>query len=365
MLVTPGLRVATLIVTALPLSLLSRGLRPRGADVGHGDDRRRQHRRLHPHDDNGHRAETSNGALASRWGSRVLLRDHRGECARVGTRASAKSAQGYMRVPSHIFRSHSNTHRCRARREIVSDLSGHPSGAPRSVGRMVRQGTLLRPRWDGAPTRRGLPGADAPRRTSGSRWCSTAVMLLRTTAANVAYALVRRRQPSCVARSRGPWALAHRPARRPREATAAARSRARSCSRPEVLFSTSRPRVSIPPPQAVKTSCASRGSGVKIGMATHVSGRRGLAGNIVVLSRGRLVERAEAARSSMPGDNGTAAFLRGDLAFEKKQQCSAALFFSRVRAALCSAVSLRKIDRRRLDHLDAEFRPFRVTSCRA
>jgi tungstate transport system ATP-binding protein len=56
-------------------------------------------------------------------------------------------------------------------------------------------------------------------------------------------------------------------------------------------------------------------SGVKIVMATHELGQaRRLAGDIIFLARGRLVERAEAATFfNAPSTPEAAAFLRGDL----------------------------------------------------
>ena len=56
-------------------------------------------------------------------------------------------------------------------------------------------------------------------------------------------------------------------------------------------------------------------SGVKIVMATHDIGQaRRLAGDIVFLVRGRLIERAEAARFfNAPATREADAFLRGDL----------------------------------------------------
>ena len=56
-------------------------------------------------------------------------------------------------------------------------------------------------------------------------------------------------------------------------------------------------------------------SGVKIVMATHDIGQaRRLAGDVVFLARGRLVERADAAQFfHSPASREAGAFLRGDL----------------------------------------------------
>ena len=68
-------------------------------------------------------------------------------------------------------------------------------------------------------------------------------------------------------------------------------------------FSTSRPPASIPPPpRRSRTSCApSAARGVKVVMATHDLGQaRRLAGDIVLLHRGRLIESGPAAEFLRP-----------------------------------------------------------------
>jgi tungstate transport system ATP-binding protein len=146
------------------------------------------------------------------------------------------------------------------------------------------------------------------------------VMLRRTAAANVAYALGRRddaRVAELLDRV-GLSPLAGRPARRlsggEQQRLALARALARD---PEILF-LDEPTASLDPAatKAVEdiVSAVAR-SGVKIVMATHDIGQaRRLAGDIVFLARGRLVERADAASFfNAPQTPEAAAFLRGDL----------------------------------------------------
>jgi len=146
------------------------------------------------------------------------------------------------------------------------------------------------------------------------------VMLRRTAAANVAYALPARddaRVRALLDRV-GLAHLADRPARKlsggEQQRLALARALARD---PEILF-LDEPTASLDPAatKAVEDIVrAVAASGVKIVMATHHIGQaRRLAGDIVFLARGRLVERADAARFfDTPGTNEAAAFLRGDL----------------------------------------------------
>jgi tungstate transport system ATP-binding protein len=145
-------------------------------------------------------------------------------------------------------------------------------------------------------------------------------MLRRTAAANVAYALGKRdeRRVHELLDRVGLGPLAHRPARRlsggEQQRLALARALARD---PEVLF-LDEPTASLDPAAAKAVEDIVRdvaASGVKIVMATHELGQaRRLAGDIVFLARGRLVERAEAARFfHAPATPEAAAFLRGDL----------------------------------------------------
>jgi len=146
------------------------------------------------------------------------------------------------------------------------------------------------------------------------------VMLRRSAAANVAYAL-QLRDDARVAellRQVGLSALADRPARRlsggEQQRLALARALARD---PEILF-LDEPTASLDPAAAKSVEDIIRAvatSGVKIVMATHELGQaRRLAGDIVFLARGRLVERTDAvAFFNSPATPEATAFLRGDL----------------------------------------------------
>jgi tungstate transport system ATP-binding protein len=146
------------------------------------------------------------------------------------------------------------------------------------------------------------------------------VMLRRSAAANVAYALGARddeRVAELLDRV-GLRALSDRPARRlsggEQQRLALARALARD---PEILF-LDEPTASLDPAATKGVEDIVRdvaASGVKIVMATHDIGQaRRLAGDIVFLARGRLVERADAAQFfTAPGTPEAAAFLRGDL----------------------------------------------------
>jgi len=146
------------------------------------------------------------------------------------------------------------------------------------------------------------------------------VMLRRSAAANVAYAL-NRNDPARVNELLKQVGLAHladRPARRlsggEQQRLALARALARD---PEILF-LDEPTASLDPAatKAVEDIVSKVAStGVKIVMATHDIGQaRRLAGEIVLLARGRLLERAGAsAFFNHPQTPEAAAFLRGDL----------------------------------------------------
>ena len=146
------------------------------------------------------------------------------------------------------------------------------------------------------------------------------VMLRRSAAANVAYALPAR-DDARVAQLLtlvGLAQLADRPARKlsggEQQRLALARALARD---PEILF-LDEPTASLDPAATKSVEDIVRAvaaSGVKIVMATHDIGQaRRLAGDIVFLVRGRLVESALAHRFfASPATTEAAAFLRGDL----------------------------------------------------
>jgi tungstate transport system ATP-binding protein len=146
------------------------------------------------------------------------------------------------------------------------------------------------------------------------------VMLRRTAAANVAYALPARndKRVTELLAQVGLAHLADRPARKlsggEQQRLALARALARD---PEILF-LDEPTASLDPAATKSVEDIVRAiaaTGVKIVMATHDIGQaRRLAGDIVFLARGRLVERAEAARFfNAPATSEAGAFLRGDL----------------------------------------------------
>ena len=151
------------------------------------------------------------------------------------------------------------------------------------------------------------------------------VMLRRSAAANIAYALKSRRggdrstiRVPELLRQVGLDGLGDRPARRlsggEQQRLALARALARE---PEVLF-LDEPTASLDPASTKAVEdivSATAASGVKIVMATHDLGQaRRLAGDVVFLVRGRLVEQASAEDFfNQPATSQAAAFLRGDL----------------------------------------------------
>jgi tungstate transport system ATP-binding protein len=146
------------------------------------------------------------------------------------------------------------------------------------------------------------------------------VMLRRTAAANIAYALAKRDDARVMdlLTEVGLAPLAKRPARKlsggEQQRLALARALARN---PEILF-LDEPTASLDPAatKAVEDIVQRiANAGVKIVMATHDIGQaRRLAGDIVFLARGRLVEHADAAAFfNQPQTREAAAFLRGDL----------------------------------------------------
>jgi tungstate transport system ATP-binding protein len=146
------------------------------------------------------------------------------------------------------------------------------------------------------------------------------VMLRRTVAANVAYALAARDGARVMEllRQVGLAPLASRPARKlsggEQQRLALARALARD---PEILF-LDEPTASLDPAASKAVEDIVQriaNAGVKIVMATHDVGQaRRLAGDIVFLAGGRLVEHACADRFfAAPTTPEAAAFLRGDL----------------------------------------------------
>jgi tungstate transport system ATP-binding protein len=146
------------------------------------------------------------------------------------------------------------------------------------------------------------------------------VMLRRTAAANVAYALPARndKRVTELLAQVGLAHLADRPARKlsggEQQRLALARALARD---PEILF-LDEPTASLDPAATKSVEDIVRAiaaTGVKIVMATHDIGQaRRLAGDIVFLARGRLVERADAVQFfNAPATSEAGAFLRGDL----------------------------------------------------
>src|SRR5262245_50531075 len=196
-----------------------------------------------------------------------------------------------------------------------------PNGSGKSSLLRLAMGLLLpttgRVTWGGRATAGGDRSAIVFQRP---------VMLRRSVAANIAFALRRQATGRRDRADRiaalldlvGLAALAARPARRlsggEQQRLALARALARD---PEILF-LDEPTASLDPAAAKAVEDIIRAvtvSGVKIVMATHELGlARRLAGDIVFLARGRLVERNAAARFfNAPATREAAAFLRGDL----------------------------------------------------
>ena len=152
------------------------------------------------------------------------------------------------------------------------------------------------------------------------------VMLRRTAASNIAYALASRRiareeqsaRAAELLKTVGLSHLAERPARRLSSGEQQRLALARALAREPEVFFLDEPTASLDPAstKAVEDIVrATAASGVKIVMATHDLGQaRRLAGDVVFLVGGRLVEHAPAERFfNSPATLEAAAFLRGDL----------------------------------------------------
>ena len=196
-----------------------------------------------------------------------------------------------------------------------------PNGAGKSTLIRLAMG-LLRP-MAGSITWGGRPDSDGSRRAMVFQ---RPVMLRRSVAANIAYALksggaglARRTSRVADLLDRvGLGELGGRPARRlsggEQQRLALARALALD---PEILF-LDEPTASLDPASTKLVEdivLSAAASGVKIVMATHELGQaRRLAGDVVFLLRGRVVEAGEAdAFFHDPGTPEAAAFLRGDL----------------------------------------------------
>ncbi len=196
-----------------------------------------------------------------------------------------------------------------------------PNGSGKST--LIKLGMGLIEAASGDVTWGGRAGADSKRRAMVFQ---RPVMLRRTVAENIAYALSSRGVPRAQHASRiesllrqvGLAHLAIRPARRLSggEQQRLALARALACE-PEVLF-LDEPTASLDPASTKAVEDIVRAvaaSGVKSDMASHDLGQaRRLAGDVVFLVRGRLIEHAPAEQFFVsPASQEANAFLRGDL----------------------------------------------------
>ncbi len=209
--------------------------------------------------------------------------------------------------------------------EIVRDLSLNFAGGAPTV--------LLGPNGSGKSTllrlAMGLTAPTSGRITWGGRGApgerlammfQRPVMLRRSAAANIAYALPARddARVSAPLKQVGLAALADRPARKlsggEQQRLALARALARD---PEILF-LDEPTASLDPAASKAVEDVIRAvtaRGIKVVMATHDLGEaRRLAGEIVLMHRGRVIESAPAAKFfAGPGTDEGRRFVGGEL----------------------------------------------------
>ena len=196
-----------------------------------------------------------------------------------------------------------------------------PNGSGKST--LIKLGMGLIKTSSGRVSWGGRANADSPRRAMVFQ---RPVMLRRTAAENIAYALASRGVPRADRGRRidalleqvGLNHLKDRPARRLSggEQQRMALARALACE-PEVLF-LDEPTASLDPAstKAVEDIVrATADAGVKIVLASHDLGQaKRLAGDVVFLVRGRIAEQARAEQFfSSPATQEAKAFLRGDL----------------------------------------------------
>jgi len=196
-----------------------------------------------------------------------------------------------------------------------------PNGSGKST--LIRLGMGLIEASEGRVRWGGRANADSPRRAMVFQH---PVMLRRTAADNIAYALASRGVPRAEQASRidalldqvGLKHLKDRPARRLSggEQQRMALARALACD-PEVLF-LDEPTASLDPASTKAVEDIVRATalrGVKVVMASHDLGQaKRLAGDIVFLVRGRVIEQARAEQFfTSPATQEAKAFLRGDL----------------------------------------------------
>ncbi len=196
-----------------------------------------------------------------------------------------------------------------------------PNGSGKST--LIKLGMGLIEASSGRVSWGGRTNADSPRRAMVFQ---RPVMLRRTAAENIAYALASRGVPRAEQGARidalleqvGLKHLRDRPARRLSggEQQRMALARALACD-PEVLF-LDEPTASLDPASTKAVEDIARATaarGVKIVMASHDLGQaKRLAGDILFLVRGQVAEQASAEQFfTSPATQEAKAFLRGDL----------------------------------------------------